>query len=103
MIRSKVTLIIARVIGNLIATIKTPSHENFKIMVVAPIGLDGKSNQKSLLAIDQVQAGIGDAVLIIREGNSCRQLTGRKDGAIDAVIVGFIDYIDTKNGRIRLN
>ena len=89
-------MIIARVIGNLVATIKTPSHEKFKIMVVKPVDLDGKSNQNSLLAIDQIQAGIGDAVLIIREGNSCRQLTGRKDGAIDAVIVGFIDYIDTK-------
>lgn len=96
-------MLIAKVIGNLVATIKTPSHNNFKILVVKPIDLEGKSDQGSLLAIDQAQAGIGDTVLVIREGNSCRQLTGRKDGAIDAVIVGFVDYVDTRGKRIRFD
>ncbi|MFX1511779.1 MAG: EutN/CcmL family microcompartment protein [Promethearchaeota archaeon] len=92
-------MIIGKVIGNLVATVKTPSHENFKIMAVEPIDLDGKSIGSSILAIDIAQAGIGDAVLICREGNSNRQLTQRPDGAIDAVIVGVIDYIDTFKGR----
>jgi microcompartment protein CcmK/EutM len=46
------------------------------------------------------QAGIGDYVLVMEEGNGARQITGRKDGAIDAVIVGIIDYIES-GGRQR--
>jgi ethanolamine utilization protein EutN len=91
---------IAKVIGNLVASIKTHSHENFKMMVVVPTDLEGKESGESFLAIDMAQAGIGDYVLVMEEGNGARQITGRKDGAIDAVIVGIIDYIES-GGRQR--
>ncbi len=86
---------IAKVLGNLVATIKTHSHEGFKMMVVVPVDLEGKESGETFLAVDMAQAGIGDYVLILEEGNGARQITGRKDGAIDAVIVGVIDYIET--------
>ena len=94
---------IAKVIGNLVSTMKTHSHKDMKIMAVCPIDLEGNSAGDTFLALDIAQAGIGDTVLIMQEGNSNRQLTNRPDGAIDAVIVGVIDYIDTEKGRKRFN
>ncbi|MEM3341992.1 MAG: EutN/CcmL family microcompartment protein [Thermoplasmata archaeon] len=95
-------MLIARVIGNVVATIKTPSHDKQKLMVVEPLNPDGTPQGGSLIAVDAGQAGIGDYVLVMTEGNSNRQLVNRKDGAIDAVIVGVIDYIEREGKQYRL-
>lgn len=86
---------IARVIGNVVSTIKTPSHRNQKLMVVEPIDMNGKRIGDSFIAIDAAQAGIGDFVLIIEEGGSAREILQKPDGAVDAVIAGIIDYLET--------
>ncbi len=99
----KNNMIIGKVIGNLVATVKTHSHEGLKCLAVEPIDLDGNSMGPSILAMDIAQAGIGDTVLVCREGNSNRELTNKPDGAIDAVIIGVIDYIDTPKGRKRFD
>ena len=67
-------MILAKVIGNVVAPIKTKSHENAKILVVRPIDVNGQYTESSIIAIDVAQAGIGDCVLIIREGNSMIKL-----------------------------
>ena len=89
-------MILARVIGTLVATIKTESHENFKILVVRPIDLQGEFAGESFIALDSTQAGVGDCVLIIQEGNSIRSIMGNEKGAVDALIVGIVDFIKTK-------
>lgn len=89
-------MILARVIGTLVATIKTESHENFKILVVRPIDLQGEFVGESFIALDSAQAGVGDCVLIIQEGNSIRSIMGNENGAVDALIVGIVDFIKTK-------
>ncbi len=89
-------MILARVIGTLVATIKTESHENFKILVVRPIDLHGKFIGDSFIALDSAQAGVGDCVLIIQEGNSIRSIINDEKGAVDALIVGIVDFIETK-------
>ena len=94
-------MLIGRVKGNVVATIKTPSHENQKLLVVEPLNPDCTPQGGSLIAVDAGQAGIGDYVLVIAEGNSCRQLVNRKDGAIDAVVVGVIDYIEIGGKQYR--
>ncbi len=82
---------IARVIGNIVSTIKTQSHRSQKLMVVEPIDTDGMVIGDSFIAIDAAQAGIGDIVLIIEEGGSAREILNKKDAAVDAIIAGIID------------
>jgi microcompartment protein CcmK/EutM len=85
---------LARVIGNLVSTIKTPSHLGQKFMVVEPIDINGKSVGDSFVAVDAAQAGIGDIVLILEEGGSARDILKKPDAAVDAIIVGIVDYLE---------
>jgi microcompartment protein CcmK/EutM len=89
-------MILARVIGTLVATIKTESHEKYKILVVRPIDLQGEFVGESFIALDSAQAGVGDCVLIIQEGNSIRSIMSNEKGAVDALVVGIVDFIKTK-------
>lgn len=84
---------IAKVIGNVVSTIKTESHRGQKLMVVEPIDVDGKSIGDTFIAVDAVQAGIGDIVFIIEEGGSAREILKKSDAAVDAVIAGIVDYL----------
>ncbi|MBU9711970.1 EutN/CcmL family microcompartment protein [Evansella tamaricis] len=85
---------LAKVIGNVVATVKTPSHQNTKLMVVEPVDGDGKSIGDSFIAVDGAQAGIGDVVLIVEEGGSARQIMGNPEGAVDSIIVGIVDEVN---------
>jgi microcompartment protein CcmK/EutM len=86
---------LARVIGNVVSSIKTPSHSGLKFMVVEPIDTDGKSIGDSFMAVDAAQAGIGDIVLILEEGGSARDILKKPDAAVDAIIVGIVDYLES--------
>ncbi|MCD8510749.1 MAG: EutN/CcmL family microcompartment protein [Bacillus sp. (in: Bacteria)] len=85
---------LAKVIGNVVATVKTPSHKNQKLMVVEPVDEAGNVIGDSFIAVDGSQAGVGDTVLIIEEGGSARQVMGNPDGAVDAIIVGIVDKLE---------
>lgn len=87
---------IARVFGNVVATIKHPTFDGHKLMLVERLRPDtGKADAKYDIAVDLVQAGPGDTVLVLDEGNGARQLLGKEpDGCVRAVIVGIVDDID---------
>ncbi len=87
---------LALVTGNLVATIKTKSHENYKILVIRPIDMHGRFIGESTIALDTAQAGVGDCVLILQEGNSIRSIMKDEDGAVDALIVGVVDFIEVE-------
>ncbi|MED3564279.1 hypothetical protein BIV60_18285 [Bacillus sp. MUM 116] len=84
---------LAKVIGNVVSTIKTPSHQNKKLMVVIPVDAYGKECGDAMIAIDHFQAGVGDYVLVIEEGGSAREILGDPKGAFDAVIAGIVDRL----------
>lgn len=86
---------IARVIGNVVATAKHPDYEGRKLMLVRPETPDGEPAGSAGLAVDLVQAGPGDRVLLLSEGNGVRQLLGNETGPIRTLIVGIIDEIHT--------
>jgi microcompartment protein CcmK/EutM len=87
-------MILAKVTGNVVSTIKAAGYESRKILIVQPINPDGKSNGKSFLAVDTVQAGPGDTVLILEEGGSARLILGEPDTfTVKAVIAGIVDEI----------
>jgi ethanolamine utilization protein EutN len=85
---------IARVIGNVVATIKHPAFEGRKLMLVQQIGPLGKPMSTYDITVDTMQAGIGDTVLILDEGSGARQILGGGELPIRAVIVGIIDDVE---------
>ncbi len=87
-------MLIGRVIGDVVATQKSPSHEGQKILVVQPLNLDGSDRGEAILALDAVDAGIGDKVLVTVEGWSAMTAVERPESPIDMSIIGVIDSID---------
>ena len=88
-------MIIARVLGNVVATQKNSRYDGSRIMLVQPINPDGTPRGSSMLALDSVDAGEGDIVIVIQEGWSASTAsTGKAGAAIDSAIVGVVDYID---------
>ena len=86
-------MLIGRVIGDIVATQKAPSHEGRKILVVQPLNLDGTDRGDEVLALDAVDAGVGDRVLVVTEGWSAMSAVGREQSPIDMAVVGVIDSI----------
>jgi microcompartment protein CcmK/EutM len=87
-------MILCRVIGNSVSTIKHPSYHGHKIMVLQPVETDTHTPRAtSFLAMDSVQAGVGDLVMAAREGNTARQILKNDDAPYHAVIVGIVDQV----------
>jgi microcompartment protein CcmK/EutM len=91
-------MLIARVIGELVATHKHPSHEGAKILFVQPLNLDGSNRGDAVVALDAVDAGVGDQVLVTNEGFSAMTAVGRTQSPIDMAIIGFIDHVELVPG-----
>lgn len=88
-------MILARVLGNIVATQKNPRYENARIMLCRQITPEGEELPTTLLALDSVDAGEGDTVLIVQEGwGASTAATGKVGAAIDSAIVGVVDRID---------
>ena len=84
---------LGKIVGNVVSTIKTPSHQNKKLMVVVPVDASGNKCGDALIAFDRFQAGIGDYVLVLEEGGSARDILGDPKGSYDAVIAGIVDRL----------
>jgi ethanolamine utilization protein EutN len=87
-------MILARVTGEVVATRKHPSHERRKILLVQPIHPDGSERGEAILALDGVDAGIGDRVLVVQEGYAAMAAVNRPNAPIDMSIVGVVDSIE---------
>jgi len=88
-------MILAEVVGNVVSTEKHAHYRGYKILVVQPVDPEGKAKGRSFLAVDGVQAGVGDRVLILDEGGSARLILGdEKAVTIRAVVAAVVDRID---------
>jgi ethanolamine utilization protein EutN len=87
-------MLIGRVIGDVVATQKSPAHEGCKILVVQPLHLDGSDRGEPVLAVDSVDAGAGDRVLLALEGYAAMTAVGRPLSPIDMAVIGVIDTVD---------
>ena len=85
---------IARVMGNVVSTIKHPAFHALKLYIVQPLDGKGNPNGDDYLAVDTVQSGVGDLVLVLTEGNGARQIFSKPVLPIRSVIVGVIDEIE---------
>ena len=88
-------MLLAKVIGNVVATQKNQRYEGARIMLCRQITPEGEDTDTTLLALDSVNTGEGDIVLIAREGwCASTAATGKPGAAIDSAIVGVVDYIE---------
>jgi microcompartment protein CcmK/EutM len=89
---------LARVIGRVWATAKDPALEARTILLVRPTDLQGHPKGEAYLAIDSVDAGAGERVLVLDEGNGAGQVLGVPQPPIRTVIVGVVDEIRLPDG-----
>ena len=87
-------MIIARVIGNVVASQKQESHEGKKLLLVQPLDLDDQPIGDPVVALDAVDAGVGDRVLAVQEGFSAMTSVGHVESPIDAAVIGVIDFVE---------
>ena len=85
-------MILARVAGTVVATRKDERLVSSKLMLVRAVDPEGKPEGGFLVAVDTVDAGTGETVLVV-SGSSARMATGMKDCPVDAVIVGIVDTV----------
>src|SRR5436190_328073 len=88
-------MLIARVIGNVVATQKNQRYEGTRAMLCRQITPEGEDMEYTCIALDSVNSGEGDIVIIAQEGwSASTAATGRPGAAIDSAIVGVVDYVD---------
>ena len=86
-------MILAKIVGTVVATRKDPRLVSNKLLVARAIDPRGEPDGHYLVAVDTVDAGVGETVLIV-SGSSARMASGMKDCPVDAAIVGIIDAVD---------
>jgi len=86
---------LCRVVGTLVSTAKHPAYIGRKVLICQPLSESGAETGDAIVAVDRVQAGIGDTVLVNQEGSGTRQLLGTVDGKlpIRSLIVGVVDEV----------
>mgnify|MGYP001220106908 CR=1 FL=1 len=86
-------MIIAKVIGNVVASQKQESHFGKKILLIQPVDLQGEPMGDVVVALDAVDAGVGDRVLAVLEGFSAMTAVGHTESPIDAAVIGVVDAL----------
>jgi len=85
-------VLLAKIVGTVVATRKDPRLVSSKLLIARAMDPRGKAEGGYLVAVDTVDAGIGETVLIV-SGSSARMASGLKDCPVDAAVVGIIDTI----------
>lgn len=88
-------MILGKVVGTIVTTISHPHYKDRRLLVVQPLTLEGEpiAPDDDFIALDNTQAGVGDTVLVNREGNGARQALKIPDGCVISVIVGIVDSV----------
>lgn len=90
-------MVLARVIGTVVSTIKHPAFDGLKLYVVQPVDDKGTAKGATFLAVDTVQSGVGDTVLVMREGNGIRQIFKKEIWPIRSAVVGVVDHVEVNS------
>lgn len=86
-------MILGKVVGTVVTTISHRDYKNRRLLVIQPLGLEGQQPDEDFLALDTTHAGVGDTVLVNREGNGARQVLRNPDACVISVIVGIVDSV----------
>lgn len=91
-------MILAKVLGSVVSTVKHPSYVGKKLMVVQPTNVSGEFEGESQLAVDTVGAGAGETVLVLREGWAAGEVLRLEEPPIRSLIIGIVDQIQCAEG-----
>ncbi len=91
-------MVLGRVVGNVVSTIKHASYDDTKIMLVQPTDADGNPNGSVIVSIDAVGAGSGERVLVLRQGIAAGQVLGVERPPIRSVIAAIVDHVHRSIG-----
>ena len=86
-------MVIGKVVGTIVTTISHAHYKHRRLLVVQPFSLEKGDSSGDFVALDNSQAGIGDTVLVLREGSGARQVLENKDACVISVIVGIVDSV----------
>jgi ethanolamine utilization protein EutN len=90
-------MILGTVVGDVVSTMKHQDYDGYKMLVIRPVDHQGQKAGKPFLAIDSVQAGIGDTVLVIDEGGAGRAILNAPDRrTVRTVVCGVVDEVSTE-------
>jgi microcompartment protein CcmK/EutM len=87
-------MLLARVVGTVVATQKHRKFEGAKLLLVQPLNVDDTPRGTALLAVDSVGAGVHEKVLVVIEGRAAADAVGRKGTPVDAAIIGIVDAVE---------
>lgn len=91
-------MLLARVVGMAVATQKNEKLVGTKLLLVQPLDLAGNDRGSTVMAIDGVDAGIGDRVLLVQDGKAAMHTLGKGLAGVDAAVVGVVDAVDLPGG-----
>jgi len=87
-------MFLAKINGNVVATQKNSSLISHKLLLVRKIDLDGNFvSKKDEIALDLIDSGIGDTVLVVKEGAAVQEILGHKNAPVNTMIVAIVDDI----------
>lgn len=86
-------MILAKVVGTVVTTISHTHYKQRRLLVVQPLVTEDETPDEDFIAIDSTHAGIGDTVLVNREGSGARQVLNNPDACVISVIVGIVDSV----------
>ncbi len=87
-------MFLADVVGTVVSPEQIRWLDGEKLLLLRPVLPDGTPTGKTRIAVDRAQAGVGDRVLVLDEGNGGRQILGDPTAAVRTIIVGIVDYIE---------
>lgn len=89
-------MLLGKVTGNLVCTVKHDAYRGTKLLLVQPLGLDLKPQGDAVVAVDTVGAGPGELVLLVREGAAARQVLKVEHAPVRSLVIGIVDYADIR-------
>jgi ethanolamine utilization protein EutN len=94
---------LARVVGTVVAPVQHPFYHGRKILLVRRTEPDGKLKGPDRVAVDRIQAGVGDWVLVLEEGSSARDLVGDPQAPVRTLVVGYVDEVELDGVSLTAN
>ncbi|MGK9369861.1 EutN/CcmL family microcompartment protein [Melioribacter sp. Ez-97] len=95
-------MFLAEVVGNVVSTVKNKYLKGHKLLLVNEISPEGiQTGKKDILALDLVDSGIGDKVLVVREGDAVQQILGHNKAPVNTMIIAVVDNIDIAEETIK--
>jgi len=93
-------MFLADVIGTVVSPVQHPVLDGERLLLLRPLRPDGSAQGATRIGIDRAQAGVGDRVVVVDEGNAGRQLLGAPNGPVKTVVVGVVDYVEVRGSIV---